>query len=88
MVAITTCSHSDTELYKIKDRSGTWGSELEMMCLSHMLNTIVFSFVAPNNNQEVFGYNFIDRSLICDYTKKSVYLWFSDSLTSVMAEES
>ena len=54
------------------DRSGTWGSELEMMCLSHMLNTIVFSFGAPKNNWEVFGYNFIDRSLICDY----VVQWF------------
>ena len=37
------------------DRSGTWGSELEMMCLSHMLNTIVYSFGAPNNNWEVLN---------------------------------
>ena len=32
------------------NRSGTWGSELEMMCLSHMLNTVVYSFGALNNN--------------------------------------
>ena len=33
----------------------TWISELEMMCLSHMLNTVVYSFGAQNNNWEVFG---------------------------------
>ena len=70
------------------NRPGTWGSELEMICLSHMLNTVVYSFGARNNNWEVFAYNFIDRSLTCDYTQKSIYLWFSDShfkvVTSVM----
>ena len=64
------------------------GSELEMMCLSHMLNTVVYSFVANNNNWEVFTYNFIDRSQTCEYTQKAMYLWFSGShfkvVTSVM----
>ena len=33
------------ELY----RPNTWGSELEMICLSHMLNTIVCSFNEANS---------------------------------------
>lgn len=73
------------------NRAGTWGSELEMMCLSHMLNTVVYSFGAGNNNWEVFAYNFIDRTLTCDYTQKSIYLWFSSShfkvVTSVIGED-
>ena len=70
------------------DRPNTWSSELEMMCLSHMLNTVIYSFGAQNNNWEVFAYNFIDRSLVCDYTRKSICLWFEYShfkvVTSVM----
>ena len=30
-------------------RTGTWGSEVEMICLSHMLNTVVYSFDAGSN---------------------------------------
>ena len=63
------------------DRPNTWGSELEMMCLSHMLDTVVYSFGAQNNNWEVFAYNFVDRSLTCDYTQKSIYLWFENDYT-------
>ena len=68
--------------------SGTWGSELEMMCLSHMLNTVVYSFGSLNNNWEAFAYNFIGRSLTCDYAQKSIYFLFTGShfkvVTSVM----
>jgi len=43
------------------DRPSIWGSELEMMCISHMLNTIVYSFEAGNNNTwQLFAYNFVD----------------------------
>ena len=52
----------------------TWISELEMMCLSHMLNTVVYSFGAHNNNWEVFAYNCIDRSLVCDCTKIHLFV--------------
>lgn len=61
------------------DRANTWGSELEMICLSHMLSTIVYSYEASSNSWQVFSYNFIDRSMACDYTSKSIYLWFEHS---------
>ena len=52
------------ELY----RPNTWGSELEMICLSHMLNTIVYSFEANSNTWQVFSYKFVDQYMTCDYT--------------------
>ena len=52
------------ELY----RPTTWGSELEMICLSHMLNTIVYSFEANSNTWQVFSYKFVDQYMTCDYT--------------------
>ena len=55
-------------------RTGTWGSEVEMICLSHMLNTVVYSFDAGSNTWQVFTYQFVNQSLPCDYTRKSIYL--------------
>ena len=61
------------------DQDGSWGTEFEMLCLSHMLNTVVYSFVAVNNSWQAFTYNLIDRSRPCEYTGKSIYLWYCDS---------
>ena len=61
------------------DRPGIWGSELEMICLSHMLNTVVYSFEARSNTWQVFTYHFVDRTQPCDYYRKSIYLWFQQS---------
>jgi len=61
------------------DRPSIWDSELEMTCLSHMLNTIVYSFEAHHNTWQLFAYNFVDRNLRCDYTQKAIYLWFNHS---------
>ena len=63
------------ELY----RSGTWGSEFEMICLSHMLNTVVYSFEGNCNTWQVFSYHFVDRLIPCEYSGKSIYLWFKNS---------
>ena len=59
-------------------RASTWGSEFEMICLSHMLHTVIYSFEAQSKTWQVFAYQFIDRELPCDYTGKSIYLWFGD----------
>ena len=61
------------------NRVGTWGSELEIICLSHVLHTVVYSFEAHSETWQVFTYQFIDRAQTCDYTGKSIYLWFSQS---------
>ena len=47
-----------------------------MICLSHMLNTVVYSFDAGSNIWQAFTYQFVNRSLPCDYTGKSIYLWY------------
>ena len=60
-------------------RSGTWGSELEMICLSHMLHCVIYSYEAHSNTWQVFTYHFVDRDVVCDYTRKSIYFWFKDS---------
>ena len=60
-------------------RASTWGSEFEMICLSHMLHTVVYSFEARSNTWQVFTYQFVDRAMPCEYTGKSLYLWFKDS---------
>ena len=61
------------------NRAGTWGSELEMICLSHKFHTVVYSFEAQSETWQVFTFQFIDRAQTCDYTGKSIYLWFSQS---------
>ena len=61
------------------NRAGTWGSELEMICLSHMLNTVVYSFEGQNNTWQTFTNRFVDRTMTCDYGSKSIYLWFNSS---------
>ena len=71
--------HDSVQSYIELNRAGTWGSELEMICLSHMLHTVVYSFEANSETWQVFTYRFIDRAQTCDYTGKSIYLWFSQS---------
>ena len=65
-------------------RTGTWGSEVEMICLSHMLNTVVYNFDAGSNTWQVFTYQFVNRSLPWDYTGKSIYLWYGQSHFNVV----
>ena len=65
--------------------NGTWGTELEMMCLSHMFNTNVFSFDAGSNTWGIFCPANIDRSLPRDYTTMSIYIYLRNNHFYVVA---
>ena len=44
-------------------RSGTWGTDLEMMCFCHMLNLNLYSFHADSNTWTVFSPINIERGV-------------------------
>lgn len=54
-----------------------WGTELEIMCLSHniMFNVNMFSFYVGSNTWSVFSPINIERTLSQDFTTMSVYIY-------------
>ena len=48
------------------DRDGTWGSEVEIFTLSHMLGTNIYSYHVGQSNWKRFSPADVDRSLSTD----------------------
>ena len=66
-------------------RNGTWGTDVEMLCFSHMFNFNVYSFDAGSNTWAVFSPTNIDRTLPRIYNITSVYLYLRHSHFYVVA---
>ena len=66
-------------------RNGTWGTDVEMLCFSHMFNLNVYVFDAGSNIWAVFSPVNIERRLPCIYNIMSVYLYLHNSHFYVVA---
>ena len=66
-------------------RSGTWGTDLEMMCFCHMLNLNLYSFHADSNTWTVFSPINIERGIPRLYNIMSVYVYLRRSHFYVVA---
>ena len=66
-------------------RNATWGTDVEMLCFSHMFNFNVYVFDAGSNTWAVFSPVNIERTLPRIYNIKSVYLYLQRSHFYVVA---
>ena len=56
------------------DRDGTWGNTEEVMALSHLLNTQVYSYVPNTNTWVRITPDSVDTSLYTFNTDKAIYI--------------
>lgn len=61
---------SDTKM----DQDSTWGTEVEMFTLAHLLNTAIFSYNTREERWWRFSPCFVDRTLIDDDTARAMYI--------------
>ena len=63
------------------DRDATWGTNVEMACLAHMLRTPVYCYDASQHNHiwTALFPNTVDRSIPRDVRQKSLYIYFSNN---------
>ena len=66
-------------------RNGTWGTDVEMLCFSHMFNFNVYVFNADSNTWAVFSPVNIERRLPRIYNIMSAYLYLRNSHFYVIA---
>ena len=66
-------------------RNGTWGTDVEMLCFSHMFNFNVYVFNAESNTWAVFSPVNIERRLPRIYNIMSAYLYLRNSHFYVIA---
>ena len=60
--------------YTKMDKQGTWGTEIELLVLSHLLKTSIYTYLTTNKKWFVFSPSKLDKKLAFDSTSKSVYL--------------
>ena len=60
----------DTEM----DRDSTWGTDVEMFTLAHLLNTAIFSYNTRDQKWWRFSPNFVDKTLTDDSTARAIYI--------------
>ena len=56
------------------DRNGTWGTDIELMTASHMLNTSLSMYDTVSGTWTTYGPHNIDRSLSTNVTEMSMYI--------------
>jgi hypothetical protein len=56
------------------DQDYTWGTDIEMLTLSHLLQTPVLSFSAEHNNWQRYSPHDVDRTTADDMQSMSLYL--------------
>ena len=56
------------------DQDSTWGTEVEMFTLAHLLNTAIFLYNAVDKCWWRFSPYFVDRTLIDDDTARAMYI--------------
>ena len=66
-------------------RNGTWGTDVEMLCFSHMFNFNLYVFNADSNTWAVFSPVNIERRLPRIYTIMGAYLYLRNSHFYVVA---
>lgn len=63
------------------DQETIWGTNVEMACLAHMLNSPVYCYDASQRHHIWAAYfpNNVDRSIPVDVGRRSLYIYFSNS---------
>ena len=56
------------------DRNGTWGSDIEILTLAHMLNTCVYVYDPICRSWDMYGPHVVDRTLSSDITDMSMFI--------------
>ena len=56
------------------DEDYAWGSEVEILTLSHLLQTNIYSFDITSQRWFCYSPHYVDRSIPLDVSKKSLYL--------------
>ena len=56
------------------DQDGTWGTDIEILTLAHLLNTCIFVYTTDQCNWWRYGPQNVDRSLNVDITGMSMYI--------------
>lgn len=56
------------------DKENTWGTLTEILTLSHMMNTCIFTYCTETENWIRHGPHQVDRKLDDDMTRKAMYL--------------
>ena len=68
------------------DRDGTWGSAIEIACLSHMLDVLIYVYDVSHEVSRYIAYfpSNIDRSLTNDVNCMSLYIHFTGNHFNVI----
>ena len=56
------------------DQDGTWGTDIDILTLAHLLNTCNFVYTTEQCNWWRYGPQNVDRSLNGDITSMSMYI--------------
>ena len=56
------------------DQDGTWGTEVEILTLSHLLQTNVYTFYAATSRWLLYSPSIVDRQLAIDVGHRSMYI--------------
>ena len=56
------------------NENGTWGSDIEIITLSHLINTCIFTYSTQDQNWCKFSPHSVDRTLPDDITRRAMYL--------------
>ena len=64
---------------------GTWGSEIEILSLAHLLQTNIYSFDTSSDCWLLFAPNQLEPTLQLDFTAKSLYIMHHPSHFDVVS---
>ena len=56
------------------NQNETWGSDIEIITLSHLINTCIFTYSTQDQNWYRFSPHSVDRTLPDDITQRAMYL--------------
>ena len=63
------------------DHETVWGTNIEMVCLAHMLNSPIYCYDASQRYHIWAAYfpNDVDRSIPRDVRQRSLYIYFANN---------
>ena len=80
-------SHNSIQRYIAStgmDRDSTWGTDIEMLSLAHMLQTPVHSYSQPLGAWQRYSPHNVETQLRDDYQQRSMYLFFTGNHFNVV----
>ena len=56
------------------DQSGTWGTDVEILVLAHLLETNIYTFHSGTARWNLYSPSSVDNQLSCDVRHRSMYI--------------